>query len=161
MLTIHDLQYRTDPRVPHADEAALPRRAIPRSVGRAAVVAVPSEYVRGTVIDAYGIDPERVVVVPHGVEPTLGPTLRRRRSSAALRARGRPMLVYPAITHPHKNHRFLLELMARHWTDPDLRLVLLGGAAPPRTRWQRTSTGSGSTAGWSGRVGCPTPTATA
>ena len=37
------------------------------------------------------------------------------------------VLVYPAITHPHKNHRFLLELMARHWTDPDLRLVLLGG----------------------------------
>ena len=37
------------------------------------------------------------------------------------------MIVYPAITHPHKNHRFLLELMARHWTDPDLRLVLLGG----------------------------------
>lgn len=36
-------------------------------------------------------------------------------------------MVYPAITHPHKNHRFLLELMARHWTDPDLRLVLLGG----------------------------------
>jgi glycosyltransferase involved in cell wall biosynthesis len=35
--------------------------------------------------------------------------------------------VYPAITHPHKNHRFLLELMAHHWTDPDLRLVLLGG----------------------------------
>jgi hypothetical protein len=37
------------------------------------------------------------------------------------------MIVYPAITHPHKNHRFLLELMARHWSDPELRLVLLGG----------------------------------
>jgi glycosyltransferase involved in cell wall biosynthesis len=37
------------------------------------------------------------------------------------------MIVYPAITHPHKNHRFLLTLMAEHWTDPDLRLVLLGG----------------------------------
>ena len=30
-------------------------------------------------------------------------------------------IVYPAITHPHKNHRFLLQVMARHWTDPDLR----------------------------------------
>jgi len=38
-----------------------------------------------------------------------------------------PYVVYPAITHPHKNHRLLLEVMARHWTDPTLRLVLLGG----------------------------------
>ena len=39
-----------------------------------------------------------------------------------------PVIVFPAITHPHKGHRFLLDVMARHWTDPDLRLVLLGGA---------------------------------
>ena len=38
------------------------------------------------------------------------------------------MLVLPAITHPHKGHLFLLEVMARYWDDPDLRLVLLGGA---------------------------------
>jgi glycosyltransferase involved in cell wall biosynthesis len=35
--------------------------------------------------------------------------------------------VFPAITHPHKGHRFLLDVMAQHWDDPDLRLVLLGG----------------------------------
>jgi glycosyltransferase involved in cell wall biosynthesis len=35
--------------------------------------------------------------------------------------------VYPAITHPHKGHRFLLEVMATAWRQPDLRLVLLGG----------------------------------
>jgi alpha-1,3-rhamnosyl/mannosyltransferase len=35
--------------------------------------------------------------------------------------------VYPAITHPHKNHVLLVELLARHWRDPALRLVLLGG----------------------------------
>ncbi|RLE23394.1 MAG: hypothetical protein DRJ50_06275 [Actinobacteria bacterium] len=40
------------------------------------------------------------------------------------------MLVFPAITHPHKGHSFLLDVMAEHWTDPDLRLVLLGGAGP-------------------------------
>jgi len=38
------------------------------------------------------------------------------------------VLVYPAITHPHKGHEFLLEVMSQHWDDPDLRLVLLGGA---------------------------------
>ena len=89
---------------------------------------MPTEYVRTTVIDAYGADPDRVVVVPHGVEPSLGadaPSAFELRRDYGLGA-GR-MIVYPAITHPHKNHRFLLELMVQHWTDPDLRLVLLGG----------------------------------
>jgi glycosyltransferase involved in cell wall biosynthesis len=92
------------------------------------VVAVPTEYVRTTVIDAYGVDADRVRVVPHGVESTLGADAP---SASDLRRHyglgDGPMIVYPAITHPHKNHRFLLEVMARRWTDPDLRLVLLGG----------------------------------
>jgi len=79
-------------------------------------------------VEAYGTDPDRVVVVPHGVDATLG---RDAPSAGDLRDRyglgDGPVVVYPAITHPHKNHRFLLELMATHWTDPDLHLVLLGG----------------------------------
>jgi alpha-1,3-rhamnosyl/mannosyltransferase len=31
------------------------------------------------------------------------------------------------MTHPHKGHRFVLQVMAAHWTDPALRLVLAGG----------------------------------
>lgn len=128
VLTIHDLQYRTHPEYLTPTKRRYLERAIPHSVRRAAVVAVPTEYVRSTVIDAYGVDPGRVVVVPHGIEPTIGtaaPGPDELRSRYGL-GDGR-LLVYPAITHPHKNHRFLLELMARHWTDPDLRLVLLGG----------------------------------
>jgi glycosyltransferase involved in cell wall biosynthesis len=69
-----------------------------------------------------------VVVVPHGVEPSLGadaPSAVELRHVYGLGSG--PMIVYPAITHPHKNHRFLLDLMAGHWTDPELRLVMLGG----------------------------------
>lgn len=129
VLTIHDLQYLTHP------EYLTPRKlrylswAIPRSVRAATVVAVPSEYVRSTVVDAYGIDPDRIVVVPHGVEPTIGSGARSEfelRRDHGLGA-GR-VVVYPAITHPHKGHRFLLEVMARYWDDPDLRMILLGGA---------------------------------
>ena len=128
VLTIHDLQYLTHPEYLTATKRRYLERAIPRSVGRAAVVAVPTEYVRTTVIDAYGVDADRVRVVPHGVESTLGadaPSASDLRRDYGLGAG--PMIVFPAITHPHKNHRFLLEVMARHWTDPDLRLVLLGG----------------------------------
>ena len=128
VLTIHDLQYLTHPEYLTPTKRRYLERAIPRSVGRAAVVAVPTEYVRTTVIDAYDVDAERVRVVPHGVESTLGadaPSASELRRDYGLGTG--PMIVYPAITHPHKNHRFLLEVMARHWTDPDLRLVLLGG----------------------------------
>jgi glycosyltransferase involved in cell wall biosynthesis len=129
VLTIHDLQYLTHPEYLTPNKLRYLSWAIPRSVRAAAVVAVPTEYVRSTVVDAYGIDPERIVVVPHGVEPTIGSGTRSEfelRRDHGLGA-GR-VLVFPAITHPHKGHRFLLDVMARHWHDPDLRLVLLGGA---------------------------------
>lgn len=129
VLTIHDLQYETYPEYTSATKLKYLRAVMPKSVARAAVVAVPTEYVRTTVVDRFAIDPSRVVVVRHGVEPTIGsgaPSEFELRRDYGLGA-GR-VLVFPAITHPHKGHQFLLEVMRWHWDDPDLRLVLLGGA---------------------------------
>jgi alpha-1,3-rhamnosyl/mannosyltransferase len=129
VLTVHDLQFLTHPGYFGRTKRRYLAATVPRSVARAAVVTVPTDYVRSTVVDAYGADPARVVVVPHGVEPTLGahaPTAEHLRRQYGL-GEG-PVLVFPAITHPHKGHRFLLRVMARHWHDPDLRLVLIGGA---------------------------------
>jgi glycosyltransferase involved in cell wall biosynthesis len=102
------------------------RHAVRSSVRRASVVAVPSEFVRTTVLDAYGCEPDRVMLVPHGFVPPAQPDPA---GAAELRTRHHlgdgPLLVLPAITHPHKGHRFLLEVLAR--TPDDLRLVLLGG----------------------------------
>lgn len=129
VLTIHDLQYLEHPHFVPPRKLRYLQVAVPRSAARASVVAVPSQFVRGTVIDALGVDPDRVVVVPHGIEPS-APQVAV--DEAALRARWGlgtgPVLVYPAITHPHKNHRLLLDTMRDHWADePDLRLVFLGG----------------------------------
>ena len=129
VLTIHDLQFLTHPDYLSPSKLRYLSSVVPRSVRAASVVAVPTDYVRRTVVDAYGPDPSRVIVVPHGVEPTLGADapaedeLRQRYGLGAGR-----VIVFPAITHPHKGHRFLLDVMAQHWGDPDLRLVLLGGA---------------------------------
>lgn len=126
LLTIHDVQYRTFPEYLTALKRQYLRVAVPRSIRHATVVAVPSEYVRATIVDGYRIDPERVVVVPHGVDAPAHVT-----PDDELRARyglgDRRYVVYPALTHPHKQHRFLLDLLAGPWSDPDLALVLLGG----------------------------------
>ena len=91
-------------------------------------MTVPSEYVRESVIRQYRIAPERVMVVPHGIEPALAGQIT---PEDELRQRydlgDGPVIVYPAVTHPHKRHDFLLSMMDRHWRDPDLRLVLTGG----------------------------------
>jgi alpha-1,3-rhamnosyl/mannosyltransferase len=128
VLTIHDLQWLTYPEYVSALKLRYLRLTVPRSARRATVVAVPSEYVRTSVIEAYDLEPARVVVVPHGFESTLG---RDATPEDDLRTRyglgEGPVLLLPAITHPHKGHVFALEVMARHWSDPDLRFVLIGG----------------------------------
>lgn len=138
VLTIHDLQYRTFPTHFSRVKRAYLDQLIPRSARHAAVVTVPSEYVRRSVIDAFALPADRVVVVPHGIEPALAADVTpadelRRRYALGYG----PVVVYPAITHTHKNHRFLLQLLRERWTDPDLRLVLIGGvgdAEPEITR---------------------------
>lgn len=128
VLTVHDLQFRTYPQYFSPLKRAYLGVVLPGSARGARMVAVPSEYVRRSVIEAYGIAPERVMVVPHGIaaaerhDITPADELRVRYSLGE-----GPVVVYPAVTHPHKNHRFLLELMRDHWRDPDLRLVLTGG----------------------------------
>ena len=128
VLTVHDLQYRTNPAYFTAIKRRYLELTMPRSVRKAKVVAVPSEYVRASVIEAFGADPTAVAVVPHGFDP---PPPDEITDAAVVRQRygigERRFVIYPAITHPHKNHRFLVDLLGTTWTDPDLALVLLGG----------------------------------
>lgn len=126
VLTIHDLQYRSYPQYLTPVKRRYLRTVIPRSAKRARVIAVPSRYVADTVVDAFRTDRDRVVVVPHGVDRpdtwTDHESLRRRYHLGQRR-----FVVYPAVTHPHKNHRFLLDLLSGPWAHPDLVLVMLGG----------------------------------
>jgi alpha-1,3-rhamnosyl/mannosyltransferase len=126
VLTIHDLQYLAFPehfgRVRRTYLAAM----TPRSASSAAVITVPTEFVRSTVVDVLGADPDRVLVVPHGVpdpppvdDEALADVRRRHGLHDA------PYLVYPAITHPHKHHEVLVAMLD-HLAD-DTRLVLIGG----------------------------------
>ena len=128
VLTVHDLQYLSYPQYQSALKLRYLKATVPSSIKRATVVAVPSDYVRRSVVAATGVDSGDVMVVPHGMEPSIGvdatpeDVLRRKLGLGV-----GPVLVYPGITHPHKNHVFLLELLASKWTDPALRIVFAGG----------------------------------
>ena len=52
LLTVHDLQYLEHPQYFSPSRLRYLRFMMPRSVARASVVATPSEFVRGTVIDS-------------------------------------------------------------------------------------------------------------
>ncbi len=134
VLTIHDLQYRTFPQYFSPVKLAYLRAIVPRSARAAAAITVPSGYVRRTVIDAFGIDPARVHVVRHGIEPSVTVNVT---PAAELRHRYRlgnePYLIYPAVTHPHKNHRLLIDLLAGPWRDRAERVVLIGGQGRAET----------------------------
>lgn len=131
VLTVHDLQYLRHPDHFGAGRLAYLRRLMGPSVRRAEIVTVPSAFVKSTVIDAFGTDPARVVVVPHGV-PDLDASASARADVDAVLGRfglerGR-YLLYPAITHPHKAHAVLVDMMDHlAGADRDLLLVLTGG----------------------------------
>ncbi len=126
VLTLHDLQplerQATHSRVKRAYLSV----AVPPSVRRARLTAVPSEFVRRSLLARIGVDPAKVIVVPHGIDILEHPT-----PAEVIAERYRldgPVVLYPAITYPHKNHAVLVEafvkVLNRH---PDALLVLTGG----------------------------------
>lgn len=136
VVTVHDLQYRTFPQYFGAARRRYLDAMTPRAVRAAAVTAVPSGFVRDEVVAAFDVDPEAVVVVPHGVPDLRRPAPER---IAAVRERwglgGRPFVVYPAITHPHKGHLVLIDLLDH--LDDDTMLVLPGGSGAAETSLDR------------------------
>ena len=127
VLTVHDLQYLRHPEYFSAIRRRYLAAMVPRSVRLATVVTVPSVFVRDHLCEALGVSAERVVVVPHGVPEVAVPDADR---VAAVLARhdvgGRPYVVFPAITHRHKGHAVLVEMLDS--LDDETALVLIGGA---------------------------------
>ena len=80
---------------------------------------VISEWARGRVIDALGLDPGRVHAIHLAVD--------HERFSPDPAVAREPFLLYPARPWPHKNHARLFEAFARLREErPGLRLVLTG-----------------------------------
>jgi alpha-1,3-rhamnosyl/mannosyltransferase len=130
-LTVHDLQ----PLVMPENFSPVKRRwltaMLPRSVRRASMVFTPSDPTSASVTELLGVPSERVLTVPHGIEPPEPVSAER---VAEVRARyrlGDQVILYPAITYPHKDHLTLIRAFARLAAGrPGVTLVLPGGAGP-------------------------------
>ncbi len=131
VLTIHDLQP-----VEHPENFSTVKRRwlatmLPRSVRRTRVVLTPSEPASESVVRLLGVDPDRVMTVPHGV---VAPEPASAEPRAEVRQRyrlGGPFVLYPAITYAHKGHEALVRAFAAVAADRrDVALVLTGGPGP-------------------------------
>jgi glycosyltransferase involved in cell wall biosynthesis len=119
VVTLHDLQHLDLPAMFPRAERAFRAAVWHPSVRGADRVVVLSAFVRDRVVEALGVDAERVRVIPQGVDHArFAPGGEERE----------PFLYYPARSWPHKNHARLFEAFAELRRDrPDLRLVLTGG----------------------------------
>lgn len=132
VVTIHDIQWTKYPEYVRPIKLKYLKRMVPSTVRRATRVVVPTTFVAQTLVEALGVSPSRIGVVRHGLEPNLSTDatpdeeLRRRFSLG-----DGPVVVFPGITHPHKNHVFVLTMMSQgdaEWRDPHLRAVFAGSA---------------------------------
>ena len=97
VLLVHDLSFRHHPELYRASTRARLRWLVPLHVRQARAVVTVSEFSRRDLIDAYGLEPRRVHVIPNAVRA-------RAASAAPLPAGvGARFFLYVGNLHPRKN----------------------------------------------------------
>jgi glycosyltransferase involved in cell wall biosynthesis len=116
--TVHDVLHVVYPGFFSKGEVAYRRLMYGRLVRSSGLVIAPSEHSKELLVDRIRVPPERIRVIPHGVDH------RRFSPGEADRA---PFVFYPADFYPHKNHERLIEAFAGVRQElPELRLLLAG-----------------------------------
>jgi glycosyltransferase involved in cell wall biosynthesis len=73
VVTVHDLSFETHPHLFGRTKAYAFRANARWAVRRATCITTVSEWSRQEIIERYGVSPDRVHLVPNGVEPTFRP----------------------------------------------------------------------------------------
>ena len=73
VVTLHDLHFERDPSVMGLVDRLTFKAVVPRAAKRADQVIAVSERTKRDAIALYGIRPEKVTVIPHGVDPVFSP----------------------------------------------------------------------------------------
>lgn len=131
LLTVHDLAFLIHPECADERLRKFLEQAVPRSVERADYILADSENTKSDLVCLMDADPERVFVVPGGVDAEFSPTS----LDAVQEARDAYQITQPYILtvgtiQPRKNYPRLIEAYARFRTQTGLphQLVIAGGA---------------------------------
>ena len=120
--TVLDLQHEEHPEFFARAERAYRKVVYGWTIRRSRIVITISEHARRSIIERYGVAPERVRSIPLAVDPE-----RFKPSDKVSLGLERPYLVYPARPWRHKNHARLFRAFALLRRErPELRLVLTG-----------------------------------
>src|SRR5437763_4401422 len=112
ILTVHDLAFLLYPECADARLRAYLEKTVPRSVQRADYVVADSENTRNDVICLLGVPPERVTVVPGGVDPGFRPVSDQTELAALRKHLGigqAPFILAVGVIEPRKNLRLLFD----------------------------------------------------
>jgi glycosyltransferase involved in cell wall biosynthesis len=124
VVTVHDIQPLDLAQNFSAAKRAFLARSLPRTTEKCDLILTPTQWVADRISERLGVHPERLRVV--------GPALGRRPVPSERDAYDfgdRPVVLFPSVTHPHKNHATLIDAMVQvRRAVPDVVLVLTGGA---------------------------------
>jgi len=73
VVTVHDLSFERDRRAMGGVDRWIFKRVVPRAARSADRVLAVSERTKRDLVELYEIAPDRITVVPHGVDPAFGP----------------------------------------------------------------------------------------
>ncbi len=119
VVTIYDIQYREYPQYFSLTKRRYLDIAIQRTLQQAEAVCVISEFCAQSLKNHFGYPKEKCHIIP----PAFSASTAQRTQSVEVK----PFLLYPAVTWPHKSHKFLITLLEQI---PDLQLILTGAKGP-------------------------------
>ena len=131
VVSVHDVSYLEYPAFFKRSRALQLRYTVKRTVNRAARIFTPSEFSRNSIVKAYGVDPEKVLVMPNAVSPVFHPMSRPKAMRWATSRLGFafPFVLSVGDLQPRKNHLSLIQAFKELITafpQLDHHLVLVG-----------------------------------
>src|SRR5579863_3416159 len=131
VVSVHDVSFLSHPQYFTPFRRKQLRFTVQRTVRRAVKILTPSEFSRKCILDAYGLDENKVTVMPIAASPQFRPLARSVAASAARERIGidGPFILTVGDLQPRKNHLGLIrafeDAMRAH---PELphQLVLVG-----------------------------------
>ena len=119
VVTIYDAQYREYPQYFSFTKRRYLDIAIQRTLQQAETVCVISDFCAQSLENHFGYPKEKCQIIP--------PAFRTSTNQQTRSSDEKPFLLYPAVTWPHKSHKFLITLLEQI---PDMELILTGAKGP-------------------------------